>query len=394
MLTILSLLDTICFFIFSVFIVYLFLFSVFSLKKRKTTYPAANKNHRFVVLFPAYMEDAVIEQSICDFIDQDYPKDCYDIIVIADKMQDITIERLKLLSIKVWVAEFENSSKAASLNFAMNNLAENDYDVVVIMDADNRVGRDFIKALNNAYDFGIQAMQAHRIAKNKNTDVALLDAASEEINNSFFRRGHINAGLSSALSGSGMAFSFKWFKQNISKVHTVGEDKELELLLLYDKIYIDYLDDVLVWDEKVQKSDAFSRQRQRWLSAQYDALKIGLKKLPGAVLNGNIDYCDKLFQWVLLPRVVMIGLIPLIIFVVTLIHYPAAFKWVGIYFLFLVSLSLALPDELFDKALKKAIRKIPLLFIKMLINFFKIKNKSEGFIHTSHGEDEKYENSN
>lgn len=104
--------------------------------------------------------------------------------------------------------------------------------------------------MNDALDSGIQAVQAHRTAKNRDTDTAVLDAASEEVNNSIFRRGHVALGFSSALIGSGMAFDYKWFRENIACCTTSGEDKELEALLLRQGIYIDYLDDVRVLDER------------------------------------------------------------------------------------------------------------------------------------------------
>ena len=55
-------------------------------------------------------------------------------------------------------------------------------------------------------------------------------AAFEEINNSIFRRGHVALGLSSAISSSGMAFDFNWFKKNIMSAKTSYDEKELELL--------------------------------------------------------------------------------------------------------------------------------------------------------------------
>src|SRR5690606_2958266 len=116
-------------------------------------------------------------------------------------------------------------------------------------------------------------------------------------------------GLSAALIGSGMAFDYKWFKENVKKLKTAGEDKELESLLLKQKIFIDYLNNVFVYDEKTKKADAFSRQRRRWLASQLGSLKTGLKDLPGALWTMNIDYVDKIIQWMLLPRVMILGII-------------------------------------------------------------------------------------
>lgn len=140
--------------------------------------------------------------------------------------------------------------------------------------------------MNDALDSGIQAVQAHRTAKNRDTDTAVLDAASEEVNNSIFRRGHVALGFSSALIGSGMAFDYKWFRENIACCTTSGEDKELEALLLRQGIYIDYLDDVRVLDEKVQGEGAYYNQRRRWIAAQFYALSSAVRQLPGAILSG------------------------------------------------------------------------------------------------------------
>lgn len=87
-------------------------------------------------------------------------------------------------------------------------------------------------------------------------------------------------GFSSALIGSGMAFDYKWFRENIACCTTSGEDKELEALLLRQGIYIDYLDDVRVLDEKVQGEGAYYNQRRRWIAAQFYALSSAVRQLP------------------------------------------------------------------------------------------------------------------
>lgn len=126
-----------------------------------------------------------------------------------------------------------------------------------------------------------------------NTDIALLDAAIEEMNNSIFRKGHIRLGFSSALTGSGMAFDFRWFVRNIIHTHSTGEDKELEELLLRQGIHIEYIDTLETLDEKVRQPDALRNQRRRWIATQlFLALKMG-RNLPTALLNGNGDYLLK-----------------------------------------------------------------------------------------------------
>lgn len=241
--------DAVLFLLFFISVLYLLIFSISSLRKRKDLYPPARKKYRFAVLFPAYKEDSVIINSVRSFLLQDYPRDQYEVIVISDQMTDATNSSLQALSAKVVVVEESRSSKTNALRAAINHIENGDqsFDVVVIMDADNMVDTIFLDRINNAFYSGCSALQTHRVAKNRNTSTAVLDAVSEEINNSIFRKGHTRLGFSSGLIGSGMAFDYELFKESIMLAKHVGVDKQLELILLKQNIYIEYLEDVYTY---------------------------------------------------------------------------------------------------------------------------------------------------
>lgn len=382
----LNIFENICFVYLGFSVVYLFIFAFFSRFRRGDQYPPVTRVNRILVLFPAYKEDRVIESSVQSFLNQKYPRERYEVVVISDQMEEETNKRISQLPVRLFKVDFESSSKAKALNFAMDRLKNDPYDIVVILDADNTVETDFLDQINRTYQAGAMAIQAHRQGKNFNTDVAVLDAVSEEMNNAYFRKGHVFLGLSSALSGSGMAFDHNWFRENIKKVSSAGEDKELEILLLRQRIYIEYLQDVAVYDEKVQSSSAFYKQRQRWLAAQYGSLKTAIRDLPYALYTRNIDYADKLLQWIMFPRLLLLGFIFIFSVITSLVKMESALKWWGLLFLLFFTFGLAIPKNMDNKALEKAIRKIPLLFILMFINLFRLKGANKKFIHTSHGE--------
>lgn len=363
---------------------YLFFFALLSLLKKRKQIPSAVKKYRYAVLFPAYKEDRVIESSVKSFLDQKYQSDLYDIIVLSDKMEAETNRRLSVLPIQVIEMNFENSTKAQSLSFAMNTLDADLYDAVIILDADNTVNQDFLDRMNDAYAFGVIAAQAHRVAKNQETDIAILDAMSEEINNSIFRKGFDRIGLSCTLSGSGMMFDYRWFKENVSKLSSSGEDKELEVLLLTQKIHIEYMENVYVYDEKTKKIGAFYQQRRRWLAAQYGTLWRSLQYLPQAVKQLNFDYCNKILQWMMFPRIILIGLIFTITIVMTFVDFSSSFKWWSLLYVLIISLTLAIPCYMFSRKLFKALWRTPYLFILMVLNLFRLKGAYKKFIHTHH----------
>ena len=365
-------------------VLYLFVFAAFSMQRRREPYPPARKQRRFVMLIPAYKADAVIVRTAQAALAQTYPEGLHRVAVIADRLQPETLAELRKLPLTVIEVAFENSSKAKALTAAVEELGPDAADAVAILDADNLVGGEFIARLNEVFDAGVEAVQAHRTAKNRDTDTAVLDAAGEEINNSIFRRGHVALGFSSALIGSGMAFRYDWFGANIRRCVTAGEDKELEALLLRQRIYIDYLDDVEVLDEKVQGEEAYYNQRRRWIAAQFYALGAAVKNLPGALFSGNFDYCDKLLQWCLPPRMLLVGLVPLWAVAMSVLDPWGSVKWWIALVLMLFALAMALPDAQTDAKLGRALRRVPVLVLLTAANLFRLGGTKDKFIHTQH----------
>lgn len=363
-------------------VLYLFVFAAASTQRCTNDCPPARKQRRFVTLIPAYKADAVILRSAQAALAQDYPAELHRVAVIADRLQPATLDALRRLPLTVIEVAFENSSKAKALTAAVEELGPDAADAVTILDADNLPGRDYIARINAVFDTGLTAVQTHRTAKNRDSHTAVLDAASEEINNAIFRRGHVALGLSSALIGSGMAFRYDWFRDHIALCRTSGEDKELELLLLRERIYIEYLDDVVVLDEKVQTEGAYYNQRRRWIAAQFYALGSALKNLPAALLTRNYDYADKLVQWCLPPRMLLVGLVPLWAAAMTFLDPAASIKWWIALLLLLFALAMALPDEQTDARLGRALRRVPILTLLTFANLFRLRGTRNTFIHT------------
>lgn len=382
--TIVHTIDLILYICMGISVIYLFVFAFASLLRYSRPAITVKKLHRFAVLFPAYNEDRIILSSVSTFLRQDYPKDLYDVIVISDHMQQSTDQKLTEAGATVIKANYSNSSKAKAMQLAMNTLDEQKYDAVVIMDGDNLVEPNFLGRVNQAYDAGYIAIQGHRTAKNRDTSTALLDALSEEMNNSIFRKGHVRLGLSSALIGSGMTFNYQWFKTNIFLVSTAGEDKELEALLLKQRIRIEYLDAVRILDEKVRKDTAFYNQRRRWLASHYGILRRVLPDLPKAIATGNLDYADKILQWIMLPRIMLLGAIGALTVLFSLYDWNLSLKWWGLLLFLIITILIAIPRYLLNKSLVLALWKVPWLGILMFANLFRLRGVNKKFIHTDH----------
>lgn len=383
---VLHIVEGIFFIPFLIWIIYFLIFSIGYRIPKNQQFKQAAHQHRYLVIFPAYKEDAVIVESIRSFYKQDYPENLYEIVVVADSMQDDTNAGLRQLGATVLIPNYEPRSKAAALNLAITHTQDQPFDAVVILDADNLVYPDFLKQVNQVFDSGCKAVQAHRIAKNDNTDTSYLDGISEEINNSIFRQGHVNLGLPAALTGSGMLFEINWFKQVMPKISSMGEDKELEYHLLLEGIFITYLEDVYVLDEKVQNRKDLSNQRKRWIAAQIDTFLIAFSGLGTILKTRNWPMLDKVVQWSIPPRIILLGLVPIWIFILYVVAPILMYKWLILYLLFLIALGLAVPNRFYNKRTLVCFLKLPFIFMAILRSFMGIKSGRSTFVHTPHGE--------
>ena len=330
--------------------IYLFFFSITSLFSKHTAITKAKRQNRFIILIPAYRQDKAVLQGVMSVLGMNYPQRMFDVVVISDHQSEMTNMKLAQMPVTLLTPNFEKSTKAKSLQYAILNLPEfKIYDAVVVLDADNLVEPQFLDQVNDALEnAGTKAIVTHRLPKNRDTTAARLDSIFEEINTSIFRRGHITIGLSAAISGSGTIFEFEWFKRNIMKVRTADEDKELEAMLMRQRIFVDYFDDIYVYDEKSRRTNELSQRRRRWAIAQYKNLIMNILHFPSALLNRHYDFADKILQWLLVPRLATVAIILIMSSVLPFIYFSLVLKWWIIGIILGFSFCFATPDHLVD----------------------------------------------
>ncbi len=374
---------------------YIFVYSVAGLFYKQKQKPDVKKERKFAVLIPGYKEDAVIVGVAKKATQQDYPKDKFEVIVIADSFKKETLEALRKLPIRVVEVVFEVSKKSKALNKCMEVIGD-DYDIAFVLDADNIMEKDVLKKINAAFDRGFDAVQGHRTAKNLNADFAILDALSEEINNHIFRKGHRVLGISSALIGSGMGLDYALFKRTMATVDSVGEDKEVELKIIKDNHTIEYVHDAIIYDEKTQESSNFVNQRRRWIAAQLDYFRNYFPDgFIALITKGNFDYFDKVLQMVQPPRILLSGILFILSVLYGIVHFlpypnlqtyfaPGFYEWLGLFLATALALLFAIPRRFYNKRTFMALLSLPKGFVLMFISLLKIKGATKKFLHTEH----------
>ena len=374
---------------FAYVVFYTLIFSVAAFVKRNPAPRASRGFANALILIPAYKEDNVIITTAKRALKQEYPESKYKVIVIADSLETTTLEQLANYPLEVLEVNFEESTKVKSLNAALVSVNEG-FDFVVILDADNVMGPAFLDKVNQTYQAGHKAIQGRRVAKNKNSKLAVLDGLSEILNNHIFRAGSSSLGLSSALSGSAMAFDFHLLKSTLAEMDSVGGfDRELEVKLVMQGEKVRYVNNAIVFDEKTAGSKNFANQRRRWIASQYHYLGkyfgVGMKGL----LTGKLAlFNSAVFRNIQLPRVINLGLLGMIslsaYWLQSMLQYDYRIWWLFMG-LMTFSLLLAVPLHFYNRRFWNALLALPGTFLVMLSLMFRLKGANEKFLHTAHG---------
>lgn len=314
-----------------------------------------------------------------------YPKDSYEIVIIADSFKNETLVKLSKYPINVIDAKLEQSSKANSVNYALQRIQE-PFHIVLVSDADNVPEANFLYKINDAFNAGYKVIQGQRVAKNSNTSYAVLDGISEIINNHLFRKGANAIGLSASIIGSGLAMDFNLYKEQMARIFTVDEDRPLQLNLFELGYRIKYLEGALIFDEKVSNAEAFKKQRGRWISSQLFYTKLYFVKGWKMLAKGNVDYFNlAVIHNVVPPRSLMIFFLLFFAILFSFLSSVLALSWWILFAVFAFTLLLALPSKIFTKQFFFAILYLPQAIFKIIQSVFqRKKSQADNNIHTEH----------
>lgn len=385
----LIILSTVVVLFFATTVLYTLTFSVAGMFYKNKKYPGAEKFAKIAILIPAYKEDEVIISVSEQMQKLDYPVESYQVFVIADQLKEETISELRRIGVSVVPVKFEVSTKAKSLNYCLDKINDEDFDLVLISDADNILSKNFLIKINDAFLAGHKVIQGRRVAKNSDSNYAVLDGASEIINNHIFRKGPNAFNLSASLIGSGMAFATKEIKEALNQIKAIGGfDKVLQLNVIAKGNKILYLEDAIIYDEKISDSGNFKNQRKRWLASQYIYLAKFFKTSLKQLFMGNFDYFNIAFLHnFFLPRVINLGLLFVLSIIALFLNWNTVFNFTNMVILFSVyitAMMIPLPRRFFNKKLFFALLALPGAFLNMFLLLFNLKGADKTFIHTKH----------
>lgn len=238
----------------------------FWLKEKK--FKESDKYNKIAILICARNEEDVIDSSINHLLNnQDYPRDKYDIFVVANNCTDNTYKVAKKIN-NIYVYEmFDDNPKhqvvAYPMKYGIDKILEkNEYDFVIRIDADNHLSNTFLKKMNDAYNEGVEIARPFEGSLNPTQNLWTQVSATyyyrdSKIASNFRERLH----LDSMLNGCGMMISTKVLKEcNSWDAFTSSEDAEFTLNRLLENKRVHYVAEAIVYeDQPSTMKDTFNR---------------------------------------------------------------------------------------------------------------------------------------
>lgn len=239
-------------------------------------------NNHFAIAIPAHNEESVIEATISSLKKLDYPRNFYDIYIVADHCTDHTAEFARTQGIVCYERqEGERGSKGAALRWLFPKIFAGSmaYDAVIILDADTQVDSGFLKAMNARLNLGADVIQGKHVISNPRKGwFPTLTWAMMTVDNRYSNQGRANLGLSAKHMGDSICFRSYVLKE-MGWGEGLTEDYEFRLRLLLSGIMIDYEPWAIGYGQApVTWKDALS-QRLRWAKGNADAGKRYIRQL-------------------------------------------------------------------------------------------------------------------
>lgn len=272
----------------------LWLFSVSFLARFNNNIPKDKRDamKNICVLIPARYESKVIEDLLISLTKQTFKLNMKDVYVIIENENDPTNEIAKKYGASVFVRQKLNlKSKGYALDEMITDLVQKNiyYDAYFIIDADNVLDKNFIKAMNKSYMDGYDIVTSYRNLKNGNDSViSACSGITFAFLNSNGNETKSKQSRNVTLSGTGLFIVGDLIKKWKSfPFHTLTEDYELTLYSILNNLTSTYNKEAIFYDEQPIKYKNTINQRVRWIKGYFSVRRKYVPNFRKVLKNNN-----------------------------------------------------------------------------------------------------------
>lgn len=259
-------------------LIYYTVLSIFGLKKPSRNYVLVEDEYAFLFIVPAHNEELVIEDTLVGLSKQNYSKDLYSCICIADNCTDRTVEYIKkhpsseLFENHSLESEPRGKPHAIAAYLNSGNQEWKNYDYVVFIDADNYVDPAFLSEMNSQLvsDPSLTVIQGYLGSKNVFSSIVSTGyAAVYYITNRAVQYAKSRLNWNASVGGTGFVLSTKYLITNGWNPRSYTEDFELQVELAIRGERSTWNHFAKVYDEKPNDMKSSYFQRKRWAQGHW-----------------------------------------------------------------------------------------------------------------------------
>ncbi len=383
--------------IFGVLCLYLAVLSILALTTRlRVAFPAAH-TRRIAVVIPAHNEELSIRKTLESVFALDYPRDRYDVVVVADNCEDRTAEIAKTMGAKVEErVNRDLRGKGYALRWCFDRLAsaEPPYEGYVVIDADTVVSKNLLAVMNYYLEQGAEAIQcSDLVAPQPGIWSSEATRMGFTLYNYVRPLGRRVLGFPPGLKGNGMCFRGDVFRKLPWDSYSLNEDLEYGLRLLLKGVSVLFAPEAIVLATMPQNPGNSQSQRARWEAGRFPVIRNYFRPLlVGALRRGSLKLFDA-FVDLITPALVNLMAAVSTFFVLTVILAAAgidgmwvfALLWCGVGGLLVLHMVVGLYAARADRALFVALLYLPRYALWKLLLYAKLARtrKPDEWIRTT-----------
>lgn len=256
---------------------YLACLTLLAMSRQPKLLPVPKTLRRFAVMVPAHNEEAVIEKTLHSLKQIYYPRNKFEIVVIADNCNDKTAIIARSMNVMVFERfDSNNIGKGYALRWCMNQLIDSNvsYDAFVVIDADTVVSTDLLSVMNRHLENGAECIQcSDMVVPRPGSWSPEMTRVAFILHNYVRPLGKMVIGCSAGLNGNGMCFSRKLIQNRMWTAYSRVEDLEHSLQLSLDNVRVQFAPEATV--RAIMPTDPLNAetQRKRWEMGRFALIK-------------------------------------------------------------------------------------------------------------------------
>jgi cellulose synthase/poly-beta-1,6-N-acetylglucosamine synthase-like glycosyltransferase len=250
--------------------------------RRRSETPRA----QIAVVVPAHDEAHYIGRCVRSLQAQTYPKDLYEIVVIADNCADDTARIAASAGARVLVRDDpDRKGKGFALRWATDRLLGADCapDAIAVVDADSVAHPEFLRRLTAPLQTGAEAVQGESLLSEEGSGKAALSATAFLLINRMRPLGLAVLHMPCNLAGNGMLLSASLLRSHPWNAFTSAEDLEYSIRLRLAGVRPAFARGALLYSPAVTQGPAAEQQRLRWVGGK---LHVARRTIPVLVARG------------------------------------------------------------------------------------------------------------